>query len=189
MRKITILTLMAVAVLGALVLTSGKAEAAKENICHATGSVTNPYEAINVAENNSTHDLHLADFPYEGPEEQNGHPDNDKAVSDKWCEDNIPEDIEDLCDNIDGVQPIVPDGYVEENGICTLGGQGGNGGTDPETPVTPETPVVTPTASTISTLPYTGNGLLEVLSALGLSAAALVATYFASVKSFKFLNK
>lgn len=189
MRKITILTLMVVAVLSALVLMSESAKAIavdpKVKICHKANAVNNPYQDIEVAQSSVDGGGDNGDHysEHQGP----------LAVSEAVAQNLKDNKIEwgDIIPPIagfhSGLNWTTEGQLIYNNGCKYVTGQGGN--PDPETPVTPETPVVTPTASTISTLPYTGNGLLEVLSALGLSAAALAATYFASVKSFKFLNK
>jgi hypothetical protein len=59
----------------------------KHNICHATSSESNPWEAISVADNNTTHENHDDDFPYGGPTKDNGQPTKD---GDEWCEANAP---------------------------------------------------------------------------------------------------
>lgn len=185
MRKFIILTLMAVAVLGGLALTSGKAEAAtnsKVTICHATSSQETPWVRINVSINAIGGHFENPGTPLSGHEDDLLFPDPDNNIK---CPG---DEVLDLCPNIEGNQTSIEglpgDGwYVDENGDCVQGGQGGN----PETPTTPTTPVVP--VSAITTMPYTGNGFVELLAVLGASAVALTATYFASVKSFKFLNK
>lgn len=110
----------------------------KHNICHATASESNPWEAISIADNNHAHDNHIKDYPYQGPTKDNGQPTKD---GDAWCEENAPhEEPEDLCTNIDGVQTEVPKGTERnDKGEC-LSGQGSDGGDEEEE--TP--PTVTP---------------------------------------------
>jgi len=57
----------------------------KINICHATSSEENPYNAIRVDDDGhwNGHDDHEGDFLYEGPVRENGHPTRD---GDEWCE-------------------------------------------------------------------------------------------------------
>ncbi|NBU33627.1 hypothetical protein EBS40_03275 [bacterium] len=55
-------------------------ENTKINICHATESEKNPYEALNVSVH-SSHDNHVLDFAYTGPL-HDGKPDKD---GDDWC--------------------------------------------------------------------------------------------------------
>lgn len=64
-------------------------EPKKHNICHATSSESNPWEAISIADNNTAHENHDDDFPYNGPVKDNGQPTKD---GDKWCEDNAPKE-------------------------------------------------------------------------------------------------
>jgi hypothetical protein len=71
-------------------LSIANAAQAKENICHATGSESNPWEAISINDNQNNHDDHEKDFPYNGPVKENGQPVNDKSISDAWCADNAP---------------------------------------------------------------------------------------------------
>lgn len=79
-------------ILYGMVFTLSIANAAptKDNICHATASESNPWEAISIADNQDNHDGHVKDFPYNGPVKTNGQPVNDKLISDGWCEDNAP---------------------------------------------------------------------------------------------------
>lgn len=78
----------------------------KENICHATSSETNPYEAISVADNNNTHDGHVNDFPYNGPTKDNGQPTKD---GDQWCEDNAPKPPEEEQPPKEEEPPVEPE--------------------------------------------------------------------------------
>src|SRR3990167_2621357 len=66
----------------------------KINICHATESESNPYEAIRVADdgNWNGHEDHEGDFLYQGPVDDKNRP--DKEEGDQWCEDNQPKDEE-----------------------------------------------------------------------------------------------
>lgn len=74
---------------------SAKADNKKVNICHATSSETNPWEAINIKENDKNHDGHVKDFPYNGPVYGEGSPKGLEGKptkeGDAWCEDNAPE--------------------------------------------------------------------------------------------------
>lgn len=88
----------------------------KKNICHATASESNPWEAISVASNNHTHDNHTKDFAYTGPVKDNGQPTKD---GDAWCEENQPkEEPTDVCPNIEGNQATVPESMELIDGQC-----------------------------------------------------------------------
>lgn len=66
------------------------------NICHATDSDNNPWNALQI--NVSALSTHLShgDFTYQGPVQENGHPDED---GDEWCAENEPtsEEINNTC--------------------------------------------------------------------------------------------
>ena len=87
----------------------------KHNICHATSSESNPWEAISIADNNHSHDGHVRDYPYNGPVKDNGQPTKD---GDKWCEENAPKPPVDICPNIDGLQLVLPEGKELRDGLC-----------------------------------------------------------------------
>ncbi len=88
----------------------------KVNICHATSSQSNPWEAIRVdssafdGQGQNDHTLH-GDFVYSGPVNSQ----NQQPTNDDWCEDNKPGD---KCSNIAGFQASVPAGYTASNNIC-----------------------------------------------------------------------
>lgn len=68
--------------------TKRESEEKKINICHATGSEENPWEAIKINENAwNEHEDH-GDFPYEGEDAE------EKETRDAWCEENAPRDPE-----------------------------------------------------------------------------------------------
>lgn len=178
---------MVVAVLGGLALTSGSAKASvvepKIKICHRSNAVNNPYQEIEVAKSS-----------VDGGEDKGDHYSEHQgplAVSDAVAQ-NLKDNKIDWGDIIppvpgfhDGLNWTTEGQLMYNNNCSYITGQGGNGGST--TPVTPTTPVVP--VSTITTMPFTGNGFVELLSALALSAVALTATYFVSVKSALLLNK
>ena len=115
MRKIiwfvSILLLTLVVIMGARVTF---ATTTTTNWCHATSSVKNPYEAIQVSGNAGGHVSHEKDFKYAGDLDKNGKP---AKNGDAWCENNVPKPV-DVCTNIDGVQTEMPKGYGLVDGKC-----------------------------------------------------------------------
>jgi hypothetical protein len=86
MKKLyIIIIILAVLVLGGSAVFATSDE--KINICHATSSEKNPYEAISVSAKNSGHENHEADFAYAGEVDKNGKPTKD---GDDWCKKNAP---------------------------------------------------------------------------------------------------
>lgn len=88
-------TVVAVLVLGFLSLGSAIAVSAennnqKTNICHATSSQQNPWNAINISTSSLPTHLGHGDFLYTGPLKQNGTPSND---GDQWCKGHAPAQI------------------------------------------------------------------------------------------------
>jgi hypothetical protein len=74
--------------------TAQAAPEAKINICHATNSNSNPWEAIEISESAwSTHEGH-GDFLYTGPVGNNGNP---AKEGDAWCADNTTEEVVNYC--------------------------------------------------------------------------------------------
>lgn len=62
-------------------------ETAKINICHTTGSETNPWQALNIDQSDwPSHQGH-GDFLYNGPVGANGKP---TTEGEDWCKNNIP---------------------------------------------------------------------------------------------------
>ena len=82
---------------------------AKINICHATGSDKNPWEAIQVDEGSV---LVGKDFLYAGEIDDKGKPVKD---GEKWCEKNEPID---LCKNLVGNQTTLPENMEADGDIC-----------------------------------------------------------------------
>ena len=80
------------------ILTIEATDNGRANICHATSSEANPWEAKNVSINNDgswhSHGGHESDFLYTGPTDEDGKPDQgtpaSQKLADKWCEDNAP---------------------------------------------------------------------------------------------------
>jgi len=136
----------------------------KVNICHATSSESNPWNAIQV--NESAVQTHLdehGDFYYEGAVDDKGKP--VKEGGDEWCENNVPEEENgngngngheeeprDVCPNIEGNQEELPnDKILDDEGNCVdVPGE-------PKEPTEPEaTPSATPEIQSITELPQTG---------------------------------
>lgn len=109
MKKLLALIAILIIGSGGMVLATGND---KENICHATSSETNPYEAISVADNNNTHDGHVNDFPYLGPVKDNGQPTKD---GDQWCEDNAPKPPEEEEPPVEETPPVDTPDKPEKN--------------------------------------------------------------------------
>ncbi|HYK08618.1 MAG TPA: hypothetical protein VEW42_03935 [Candidatus Eisenbacteria bacterium] len=61
----------------------------KVNVCHLTGSQTNPFVAQSINANELQSHLDNGDFLYNGPL-HNALPDNKGGVADDWCNNNIP---------------------------------------------------------------------------------------------------
>ena len=85
---------------------SSAAPAGKTTICHATGSANNPYVRISVS--NNALPAHAA------------HQDQQDIIpAPPTCPDTpVPPPVTDVCPNLAGDQPVVPDLFVLVNGIC-----------------------------------------------------------------------
>ena len=88
---------------------ASSAPVGKTTICHATGSVKNPYVRITVSNAAlASHDLHLDSrdiIPAPGA------PATCPVVP-------VPPPVTDVCPNLPGDQPVVPDGFDLVNGEC-----------------------------------------------------------------------
>lgn len=84
--------------------------APKVTICHATSSETNPWTRIVVSENAIGGHFDNPGTP------KAGHEDDVLLEGDVACP--VTEVPLDVCDNIEGDQAEVPEGYIEDNGIC-----------------------------------------------------------------------
>jgi len=83
----------------------------KVTICHATSSAENPWQRLVVAENAIS-----GHFENQGTPKA-GHEDDILLQGDVPCPD--PETpVVDLCENIEGNQEVVPEGYVQKDAIC-----------------------------------------------------------------------
>lgn len=142
----------------------------KKNICHPTSSETNPWEAIRVSIFSHLGNGHENDFTYNGPVDE-----DNKPTSDEWCNNNQEGDV---CENIDGKQTETPEGYTNEDGICTE--------IEKEEPKEePEATVsATPKIETPTTLPDTGAFLL-LLGSLGIITASAGISLYQAKKFFK----
>jgi len=65
-----------------------KASGEKVNICHRTGSESNPWNAKEISTSALETHLGHGDFLYDGPVKGNGKPTKD---GDEWCENNVPQ--------------------------------------------------------------------------------------------------
>jgi hypothetical protein len=84
----------------------------KVNICHATGSQNNPWNAISIDQSALQTHLGHGDFAYAGPTD-----DGKPKHGDDWCGDHAPKPV-DVCPNIDGNQVTVPEGKQLVDGSC-----------------------------------------------------------------------
>lgn len=136
---------------------------AKVNICHATSSDTNPYEAIRInesawdGEGRNDHTLHPGDKLYEGPV----NPKNQQPIDDSWCEPEIP--------TTTTTTSIRPETTTTSTPTTT----------EAPTTTTPETSPTTTTTVATTTVPPTVPELaitgVESLPLLGLAAALISA--------------
>lgn len=153
MKSIIISVVMLLAVVSPVFAT--KPENIKVNVCHQTGSESNPYVSVEVDkdawdEHESAHSDHEGDF---------------LITENTPCPPVEEEEQKDLCKNLEGIQTEVPEGYTVDGCDCIK-----DEVEEEEPPVVddPEVVVATPSATTdepeveIQTLPATGNNLLNL---------------------------